>query len=225
MSTWKLIQRRCYDLLSYKYSLLVVLLAFTCIFIGIIHFGEVRTTLLLLHGLFIPFFTRIVTIRPDHITQISISPSVLIPRSGSRYFHYCMYSIYCPYLHLPTWRLTTTSRLTWFCLAGLANMEQGEVRGGLSLLQRQYLRDILPKEIVPTRAHRCGLHMGKRIRSTVLGESPEARPCCGSWHCSFEIQWQGWAALLAALVGDVRALGTARLHRHQRPDTELAGHG
>ncbi|XP_018315393.1 N-acetylglucosamine-1-phosphotransferase subunits alpha/beta isoform X3 [Mycetomoellerius zeteki] len=41
MSTWKLIQRRCYDLLSYKYSLLVVLVAFTCIFIGIVHFGEV----------------------------------------------------------------------------------------------------------------------------------------------------------------------------------------
>ncbi|XP_018406670.1 PREDICTED: N-acetylglucosamine-1-phosphotransferase subunits alpha/beta [Cyphomyrmex costatus] len=41
MSTWKLIQRRCYDLLSYKYSLLVVLIAFTCIFIGIVHFGEV----------------------------------------------------------------------------------------------------------------------------------------------------------------------------------------
>ncbi|XP_014476159.1 PREDICTED: N-acetylglucosamine-1-phosphotransferase subunits alpha/beta [Dinoponera quadriceps] len=44
MSTWKLIQRRCYDLLSYKYSLLVILLAFTCIFIGIIHFGEVWLT-------------------------------------------------------------------------------------------------------------------------------------------------------------------------------------
>lgn len=42
MSTWKLIQRRCYDLLSYKYSLLVILVAFTCIFIGIVHFGEVR---------------------------------------------------------------------------------------------------------------------------------------------------------------------------------------
>ncbi|XP_018353638.1 PREDICTED: N-acetylglucosamine-1-phosphotransferase subunits alpha/beta isoform X2 [Trachymyrmex septentrionalis] len=41
MSTWKLIQRRCYDLLSYKYSLLVILVAFTCIFIGIVHFGEV----------------------------------------------------------------------------------------------------------------------------------------------------------------------------------------
>ncbi|XP_015586820.1 N-acetylglucosamine-1-phosphotransferase subunits alpha/beta [Cephus cinctus] len=41
MSTWKLIQRRCYDLLSYRYSLLVILIAFTCIFIGIIHFGEV----------------------------------------------------------------------------------------------------------------------------------------------------------------------------------------
>ncbi|XP_076162645.1 N-acetylglucosamine-1-phosphate transferase subunits alpha and beta isoform X3 [Ptiloglossa arizonensis] len=41
MSTWKLLQRRCYDLLSYKYSLLVILIAFTCIFIGIIHFGEI----------------------------------------------------------------------------------------------------------------------------------------------------------------------------------------
>ncbi|XP_011645011.1 N-acetylglucosamine-1-phosphotransferase subunits alpha/beta [Pogonomyrmex barbatus] len=41
MSTWKLIQRRCYDLLSHKYSLLVILVAFTCIFIGIVHFGEV----------------------------------------------------------------------------------------------------------------------------------------------------------------------------------------
>ncbi|XP_078049981.1 N-acetylglucosamine-1-phosphate transferase subunits alpha and beta [Augochlora pura] len=41
MSTWKLLQRRCYDLLSYKYSLLVILMAFTCIFIGIIHFGEI----------------------------------------------------------------------------------------------------------------------------------------------------------------------------------------
>ncbi|XP_066593721.1 N-acetylglucosamine-1-phosphotransferase subunits alpha/beta isoform X2 [Prorops nasuta] len=41
MNTWKLIQRRCYDLLSYKYSLVVILLAFTCIFIGTIHFGEV----------------------------------------------------------------------------------------------------------------------------------------------------------------------------------------
>lgn len=41
MSTWKLVQRRCYDLLSYKYSLLVILVAFTCIFIGIVHFGEV----------------------------------------------------------------------------------------------------------------------------------------------------------------------------------------
>ncbi|XP_050452786.1 N-acetylglucosamine-1-phosphotransferase subunits alpha/beta isoform X2 [Cataglyphis hispanica] len=44
MSTWKLIQRRCYDLLSYKYSLLVILVAFTCIFIGIVHFGEVWLT-------------------------------------------------------------------------------------------------------------------------------------------------------------------------------------
>lgn len=42
MSAWKLLQRRCYDILSYKYSLLVILVAFTCIFIGIIHFGEVR---------------------------------------------------------------------------------------------------------------------------------------------------------------------------------------
>ncbi|XP_015117764.1 N-acetylglucosamine-1-phosphotransferase subunits alpha/beta [Diachasma alloeum] len=41
MSTWKLIQRRCYDLLSHKYSLLIILVAFTCIFVGIIHFGEV----------------------------------------------------------------------------------------------------------------------------------------------------------------------------------------
>ncbi|XP_076618477.1 N-acetylglucosamine-1-phosphate transferase subunits alpha and beta isoform X2 [Colletes latitarsis] len=41
MSTWKLLQRRCYDLLSYKYSLLMILMAFTCIFIGIIHFGEI----------------------------------------------------------------------------------------------------------------------------------------------------------------------------------------
>ncbi|XP_015515285.2 N-acetylglucosamine-1-phosphotransferase subunits alpha/beta isoform X1 [Neodiprion lecontei] len=41
MSTWKLVQRRCYDLLSNKYSLLVILVAFTCIFIGIVHFGEV----------------------------------------------------------------------------------------------------------------------------------------------------------------------------------------
>lgn len=46
MSTWKLIQRRCYDLLSYKYSLLVILVAFTCIFIGIVHFGEVRIILI-----------------------------------------------------------------------------------------------------------------------------------------------------------------------------------
>lgn len=44
MSTWKLIQRRCYDLLSYKYSLLVITVAFTCIFIGVIHFGEVWLT-------------------------------------------------------------------------------------------------------------------------------------------------------------------------------------
>ncbi|KAK0167264.1 hypothetical protein PV327_004686 [Microctonus hyperodae] len=41
MSTWKLIQRRCYDLLSHKSSLLIILIAFTCIFVGIIHFGEV----------------------------------------------------------------------------------------------------------------------------------------------------------------------------------------
>ncbi|XP_043273612.1 N-acetylglucosamine-1-phosphotransferase subunits alpha/beta [Venturia canescens] len=41
MSTWKLIQRRCYDLLSHKSSLLIVLVAFTCIFVGIVHFGEV----------------------------------------------------------------------------------------------------------------------------------------------------------------------------------------
>ncbi|XP_046742715.1 N-acetylglucosamine-1-phosphotransferase subunits alpha/beta isoform X2 [Diprion similis] len=41
MSTWKLVQRRCYDLLSNKYSLLIILVAFTCIFIGIVHFGEV----------------------------------------------------------------------------------------------------------------------------------------------------------------------------------------
>ncbi|XP_054001470.1 N-acetylglucosamine-1-phosphotransferase subunits alpha/beta [Hylaeus anthracinus] len=41
MSTWKLLQRRCYDLLSYKYSLVVILMAFTCVFIGIIHFGEI----------------------------------------------------------------------------------------------------------------------------------------------------------------------------------------
>nr|XP_012221033.1 PREDICTED: N-acetylglucosamine-1-phosphotransferase subunits alpha/beta [Linepithema humile] len=44
MSTWKLIQRRCYDVLSHKYSLLVILVAFTCIFIGIVHFGEVWLT-------------------------------------------------------------------------------------------------------------------------------------------------------------------------------------
>ncbi|XP_033190663.1 N-acetylglucosamine-1-phosphate transferase subunits alpha and beta [Bombus vancouverensis nearcticus] len=44
MSTWKLLQRRCYDLLSYKYSLLVILTAFTCIFIGIVHFGEMWIT-------------------------------------------------------------------------------------------------------------------------------------------------------------------------------------
>ncbi|XP_017756705.1 PREDICTED: N-acetylglucosamine-1-phosphotransferase subunits alpha/beta [Eufriesea mexicana] len=44
MSTWKLLQRRCYDLLSYKYSLLVILTAFTCIFIGIVHFGEMWLT-------------------------------------------------------------------------------------------------------------------------------------------------------------------------------------
>ena len=44
MSTCKLLQRRCYDLLSYKYSLLVILIAFTCIFIGIIHFGEIWIT-------------------------------------------------------------------------------------------------------------------------------------------------------------------------------------
>ncbi|XP_043262661.1 N-acetylglucosamine-1-phosphotransferase subunits alpha/beta isoform X1 [Colletes gigas] len=44
MSTWKLLQRRCYDLLSYKYSLLMILMAFTCIFIGIIHFGEIWVT-------------------------------------------------------------------------------------------------------------------------------------------------------------------------------------
>ncbi|XP_076754530.1 N-acetylglucosamine-1-phosphate transferase subunits alpha and beta [Xylocopa sonorina] len=44
MSTWKLLQRRCYDLLSYKYSLLIILIAFTCIFIGIIHFGEIWIT-------------------------------------------------------------------------------------------------------------------------------------------------------------------------------------
>ncbi|XP_051162524.1 N-acetylglucosamine-1-phosphotransferase subunits alpha/beta [Leptopilina boulardi] len=41
MSTCKLIQRRCYDLLSHKYSLLIIVIAFTCIFIGVIHFGEV----------------------------------------------------------------------------------------------------------------------------------------------------------------------------------------
>ncbi|XP_011495372.1 PREDICTED: N-acetylglucosamine-1-phosphotransferase subunits alpha/beta [Ceratosolen solmsi marchali] len=41
MSAWKLVQRRCYDLLSHRYSLLVVLIALTCIFVGVIHFGEV----------------------------------------------------------------------------------------------------------------------------------------------------------------------------------------
>ncbi|XP_033222982.1 N-acetylglucosamine-1-phosphotransferase subunits alpha/beta [Belonocnema kinseyi] len=41
MSTCKLIQRRCYDLLSHKYSLLIIVIAFTCVFIGVIHFGEV----------------------------------------------------------------------------------------------------------------------------------------------------------------------------------------
>ncbi|KAH0550458.1 N-acetylglucosamine-1-phosphotransferase subunits alpha/beta [Cotesia glomerata] len=41
MSTWKLIQRRCYDLLSHKSSLLIILIAFTCIFVGTVHFGEV----------------------------------------------------------------------------------------------------------------------------------------------------------------------------------------
>ncbi|KAL7290119.1 hypothetical protein TKK_0015840 [Trichogramma kaykai] len=44
MSAWKLLQRRCYDLLSHRYSLLVVLVALTCIFVGIIHFGEVWVT-------------------------------------------------------------------------------------------------------------------------------------------------------------------------------------
>lgn len=42
MSTCKLIQRRCYDLLSHKYSLLIIVIAFTCVFIGVIHFGEVK---------------------------------------------------------------------------------------------------------------------------------------------------------------------------------------
>ncbi|KAJ8668162.1 hypothetical protein QAD02_009825 [Eretmocerus hayati] len=41
MSAWKLVQRRCYDFLSHRYSLLVVLVALTCIFVGVIHFGEV----------------------------------------------------------------------------------------------------------------------------------------------------------------------------------------
>ncbi|XP_058800867.1 N-acetylglucosamine-1-phosphotransferase subunits alpha/beta [Phymastichus coffea] len=38
---WKLVQRRCYDLLSHRYSLLVILVALTCVFVGIVHFGEV----------------------------------------------------------------------------------------------------------------------------------------------------------------------------------------
>lgn len=46
MSTWKLVQRRCYDVLSHKYSLLIILVAFTCIFIGIVHFGEVSTRII-----------------------------------------------------------------------------------------------------------------------------------------------------------------------------------
>jgi hypothetical protein len=41
MSAWKLVQRRCYDLLSHRYSLLVILIAITCIFVGVVHFGEV----------------------------------------------------------------------------------------------------------------------------------------------------------------------------------------
>ncbi|XP_031784981.1 N-acetylglucosamine-1-phosphotransferase subunits alpha/beta [Nasonia vitripennis] len=41
MSAWKLVQRRCYDLLSHRYSLLIVLVALTCVFVGVVHFGEV----------------------------------------------------------------------------------------------------------------------------------------------------------------------------------------
>lgn len=46
MSTWKLLQRRCYDLLSHKSSLLIIVIAFTCTFIGIIHFSEVSKLIL-----------------------------------------------------------------------------------------------------------------------------------------------------------------------------------
>lgn len=47
MSAWKLVQRRCYDLLSHRYSLLIVLVALTCVFVGIVHFGEVSSTVCL----------------------------------------------------------------------------------------------------------------------------------------------------------------------------------
>ncbi|XP_068087207.1 N-acetylglucosamine-1-phosphotransferase subunits alpha/beta [Anabrus simplex] len=41
MNTWKILQRRTYDILSNKYSLLIILLAFTTIFVSVIQFGEV----------------------------------------------------------------------------------------------------------------------------------------------------------------------------------------
>ncbi|XP_014209728.1 N-acetylglucosamine-1-phosphotransferase subunits alpha/beta [Copidosoma floridanum] len=41
MSAWKLMQRRCYDFLSHRYSLLVIFVTLTCIFVGVVHFGEV----------------------------------------------------------------------------------------------------------------------------------------------------------------------------------------
>lgn len=69
MSTWKLIQRRCYDLLSYKYSLLVMLVAFTCIFIGIIHFGEVNNCL---YDNYRVLYVCIFDVCIDRVTKIDI---------------------------------------------------------------------------------------------------------------------------------------------------------
>lgn len=62
----------------------------------------------------------------------------------------------------------------------MVNMEQGKIRGSVSFFQRQYLRKIFPKEIVPTCPYRCGLHMGKWLRSGILRKSRKACPHCGS---------------------------------------------
>lgn len=63
---------------------------------------------------------------------------------------------------------------------GMVDMEQGKIRGSISFFQRQYLRKILPEEIVPTCPYRCSLYMGKRFRSGVFRKSSEACSHYGS---------------------------------------------